>query len=337
VSPVPASVGRGSVRRREPSISSHSRIYILTGDEAALTRSKEALHRIPEQLNEIAGLTSDNPNQQQRIAELRPAIESVIAFLNQSTEARRSSGFDSARQVLAGGAGKTSMARTRTILDQMRLEERRLLERRDNADAHRMGNMVSTVVATFIGQIILLAFLYWLTHVDIRERHRTEAALRQSTTDLKEARDAALSAAKMKSQFLANMSHEIRTPMNGVLGMTEILLDTPLTPRQREFAETIQSSANTLLAIINDILDFSKIEEGMVRFENIPFNLRMTIESVVDLFAQASLRYRRRHLAGRSAAFVYTVHTGRRIDHSPVFRHRIGAGDFQTTGSRNGR
>ncbi|PZV32861.1 2-isopropylmalate synthase [Escherichia coli] len=167
----------------------------------------------------------------------------------------------------------------------------------NTVDRIRRGQLDSRVEGFMLGELDMLKNGINSMAMSLAAYHEEmQHNIDQATSDLREtleqmeiqnveldlAKKRAQEAARIKSEFLANMSHELRTPLNGVIGFTRLTLKTELTPTQRDHLNTIERSANNLLAIINDVLDFSKLEAGKLILESIPFPLRSTLDEVIE-------------------------------------------------------
>ena len=256
--------------------------FVITGDEAFLEPMLVGQTNLTSELDHLVELVRKEPVMLKRVVALRDGIAVLLDRFNNVIHARRTQGFKAAQVIIATGASKEMLDKTRADLDQIR---------------QMPGHLVSTHVASTRTQLLrasltsLVAgilgigagmFAFWLARAMLEQKER-EAAL-------VDAKLQAERSSQEKTVFLANMSHEIRTPMNSILGFSELLEGELQEPRQRQYLKSIRSSAGSLLQLINDILDMSKIEAGVMELKPEPTNPREICDFIKTVFVESAVR-----------------------------------------------
>jgi signal transduction histidine kinase/DNA-binding response OmpR family regulator/HPt (histidine-containing phosphotransfer) domain-containing protein len=287
--------------------------YLLMADPASLDTYRSTTASIDSTLDRLARLTADDPAHQRWLAELRPQVTEHRAELDRVLDIRTTQGLDAAvRAIAEDDTGRIEQGIEGLLADMVGHERRQLVDRQ-RASAEGASRTRAVVLWTTLGGVaVAVAGGWWATRAIKRTVTRvTEAAARVAAGDMAarasvsgprelarmadavnsatqamaRSRDQAMTASRTKAAFLATMSHEIRTPLNAVIGMSGLLIDTPLDEEQQTLVTTVRDSGNALLDIINDILDYSKIEAGELRLEDASFDIVESVENALTLVA----------------------------------------------------
>jgi signal transduction histidine kinase/CheY-like chemotaxis protein len=249
--------------------------YVITGDKQFLEPFNEAETNLPPQFDQLVALVHDNPQLLNETTSLRGSAAAISTFEDQVIAARKKS-FDKAVAAVSSFKLKNMMDAIRGQIAQLDgiCRSQQTAIRREVYRGVVRANLTTLVAGIFGVGAGLLAL--WLSYVAMRhlnhESELTEAKLRAEHSN------------QEKTVFLANMSHEIRTPMNAILGFSELLQSQLHEPKQRQYLQSIRSSAASLLQIINDILDMSKIESGVMELHPEPTDLREICDFLHTLF-----------------------------------------------------
>ncbi|MCX6359520.1 MAG: response regulator [Armatimonadetes bacterium] len=302
----------GSDLLTDPALASAARMCIDTGSVRAASAMPVVADGVVEQVMPLLAPVYRSGPAQQTVAQRRRALRGcVVVFLPVSGICRSIAqdldhpGLPMAlTDVTSGRAAAPLFSSLATVAD-VRIESGQYTSEAEIVLAGRALRVVTKASAAYLARrtgalpwVVLVAGLLltgaitaYIRVISVRgaavERlvELRTAELANANDHLARAIDEARAATDAKSTFLAHMSHEIRTPMNGVLGMADLLLGTPLAPEQRQFAETIRGSGETLLTVVNDILDYSKVEAGRLELEERDFDLRDMVEGALEALA----------------------------------------------------